>query len=144
MIIGKREIFMIGVLVVSCLACKKEQISQPVQKTPFEQWRSLHLRNYTMDQRVMCFCLAGGRLVRITVHSDTIANVINTFNSSTVTYPNYRTIDDLFGIIKDHSFDSVIVRYNTQYGYPEYLDIDPQLHPVDSGILFETSNLKIP
>jgi hypothetical protein len=92
----------------------------------------------------MCFCLAGGRLVRITVRSDTIENVINTFDSSTVTYPNYRTIDDLFKIIQDHSFDSVIVRYNTRYGYPKYLDIDPQLHPVDGGILFETSNLKIP
>jgi hypothetical protein len=31
------------------------------------------------------------------------------------------------------------VRYNEEYGYPEYLDIAPQQHPVDGGFSYETS-----
>jgi len=48
----------------------------------------------------------------------------------------------LFGIIKNPNGDSLVVRYNSIYGFPEYLDINPQQHPVDGGALYETSNLR--
>ena len=53
-------------------------------------------------------------------------------------------MDSLFAIIRNSKGHSLIVRYNVQYGYPEYLDVNLQVHPVDGGYLYETSNLQIP
>jgi hypothetical protein len=55
----------------------------------------------------------------------------------------YLTVDSLFSIIRTRPGDSIVVTYNETYGYPEKLDINPQQHPVDGGVLFETSNLQI-
>ena len=136
--------YLLGILILCCLGCTKEQISQPVQLTPYEQWRSLNLHSYTIDQSRSCFCPHAGEIVRITVRSDTIASVIRISDASIVTYPYYVSVDSLFGVIQDPSTDSLIIRYNPQYGYPEYLDVNPQLHPVDGGFLYETSNLQVP
>jgi hypothetical protein len=82
--------------------------------------------------------------MRITVRSDTVARVINVSDASVVTVTYYLTIDSLFGIIRNARTDSLVIRYNNQYGYPEYLDVNPQLHPVDGGVLYVTSNLQVP
>ena len=139
-----KKIFILGIMIVWCAACKKEQASQPVHQTPIEQWRSFNLHNYTIDQSRSCFCPHGGELMRITVRSDTIAGVVRISDNSIATYPYFVSIDSLFGIIRYLKTDSLVIRYNVQYGYPEYLDVDPQLHPSDGGYLLETSNLHIP
>ena len=139
-----KKIFILGIMIVWCAACKQEQASQPVLQTPYEQWRSFNLHNYTIDQSRSCFCPHGGELMRITVRSDTIAGVVRISDNSIVLYPYYVSIDSLFGIIRYLKTDSLVIRYNVQYGYPEYLDVDPQLHPSDGGYLLETSNLHIP
>jgi hypothetical protein len=134
----------IGVLMISISSCKKEVVSpQPTWETPFQQWQSLNPHNYTIDQRRSCFCPGGGELVRITVRHDTIARVVRISDTSVITYPFYCTIDSLFAIIHHVKADSMVIRYSSQYGYPEYLDVDPQAHPVDGGFLYETSNLQI-
>ena len=138
-----RIIYLFGFLILCSLACKKEQVSQPVQLTPYEQWRSLNLHNYTIDQSRSCFCPYAGELMHIIVRSDTIANVIRISDLSIVTSPAYISIDSLFGIIRKSKTDSLVIRYNTQYGYPEYLDVNPHLHPLDGGYLYETSNFQI-
>jgi hypothetical protein len=137
-------IVLIGLSVIWCLGCKKEQSSQPVQQSPYEQWQSHNFHNYTIDQKRSCYCPQGGELVRITVRSDTIAQAMRVYDTSIVTYPFYLTIDSLFGFIRNSRTDSLVIRYNDQYGYPEYLDVDPQLHPIDGGFLYEISNLQIP
>jgi hypothetical protein len=139
-----KNIFLLGIFIVCCAACKEEQATQPVQQTPYDQWRSINLHNYSIDQTRSCFCLHGGELMRVTVRSDTIAGVIRISDNSVVTFPYYVSIDSLFGIIRTSTADSLFIRYNAQFGYPEYLDVNPQLHPVDGGFLIETSNLHIP
>lgn len=138
-----KTFFAVGILIVCCAACKKDETSQPGQQTPYEQWQSHNLRNYTVEQIRSCFCPGGGDHVRMTVRADTIARLVLVSDSSVVTRPYYRTIDSLFAIIRNSKGDSLVVRYNVQYGYPEYLDVNPQLHPVDGGYLYETSNLQI-
>ncbi|MEJ2103702.1 MAG: DUF6174 domain-containing protein [Ignavibacteriaceae bacterium] len=81
--------------------------------------------------------------MRITVRADTIFNIINIEDNSVVTNPYYYTIDSLFGIIQYSEYDSIVIKYNSTYGFPEFLDINPQLHPVDGGVLYETNNLQI-
>jgi hypothetical protein len=144
MVTNMKNIILLGIFIVCCAACKKEETSQPVQQTPYELWRSQNLHNYSVDQSRSCFCPHRGELLRITVRSDTIADVIRISDNSIVSYPYYVSIDSLFGIIQYSKTDSLVIRYNAQYGYPEFLDVDPQLHPIDGGFLLETSNLKVP
>ncbi len=125
------------------MACKKEETSQPGQQTPYEQWQSHHLHNYTVEQIRSCYCPGASDRVQITVRADTIARLVRVSDTSVVTIPYYCTVDSLFGIIQNSKRDSLVVRYNALYGYPEFLDVNPQLHPVDGGVLYETSNLQI-
>jgi hypothetical protein len=82
--------------------------------------------------------------MRITVRSDIVAQIKRVSDASVITFPYYLTIDSLFGIIRNSKTDSLVIRYNDQYRYPEYLDVNPQLHPLDIGVLYETSNLQVP
>jgi hypothetical protein len=81
------------------------------------------------------------------VRSDTITSVRKLSDGSLVPYPRsrqYLTVDSLFGIIRNPGSDSINVTYDTTYGYPDMVDINPQQHPVDGGELYQTSNLQIP
>jgi hypothetical protein len=137
-------IIVLGLSLMCFAGCKNEQSSQPAQQTPYEKWQSQNIHDYTIDQKRSCYCPQGGELVRITVRSDTVAQAIRVSDTVVVTYPFYLTIDSLFAIIRNSRTDSLVIRYNNQYGYPEYLDVNPQLHPVDSGFLYESSNLHVP
>ena len=137
-------LYVLLLLLVRC----KDQPSQPLPPNPYEQWLSHSIHNYTVTQVLSCFCANGGVAMRITVRSDTIA-LVNRLSDS-VEIPRsqwiaYSTIEDLFAIIRfGPKTDSLVVTYNSQFGYPERLDVNPQLHPVDGGVLYETSSLQIP
>jgi hypothetical protein len=93
-----------------------------------------------------CFCPDGGETMRITVRSDTIALVTRLSNNTVLSSPSsgyYCTIDSLFGIIRYSKNDSLVITYDSLYGYPGKLDINPQLHPIDGGVLYITANLQI-
>ncbi len=137
------KIYLMIFVFLCCVACNKQQVSEPDLQTSYELWLSQNLHNYSIDQMRDCFCILTGELVRITIRSDTIFSVIKISDTTIVTYPIYFTVDSLFGIIRNSKDDSLVIRYNAQYGYPEFLDINPQLHPVDGGILYKTSNLQI-
>ena len=138
-----KKMFLIFLALLFCVSCKKEQTSEPVKQTGYELWRSKNLHNYSINQIRSCFCPDAGEVVCITVRSDTIFSVVRLSDTTNVSNPVYFTVDSLFGIIKNSKTDSLLIRYNTIYGFPEFLDINPQWHPVDGGILYETSNLKI-
>ena len=136
-----RKSSLIILLVLISISCKNDQAVESDLKSPYELWKSKNIHNYSIDQIRFCFCPDAGQLVRITVRSDTIQNIIRLSDDNKITYPFYYTIDSLFGIINKSKNDSLVIRYNSLYDYPEYLDINPQLHPVDGGVLYETSNL---
>ena len=137
---------LISILPLIVLGCS-DQGFQPLPRDPYEQWRSFNLYNYTIDQARICYCPEGGQTMRITIRGDTIASVARLSDSSSVSPPMstyYLSVDSLFGVIRSSRRDSLVAAYNETYGYPETLDINPQLHPVDGGVLYRTSNLQIP
>jgi hypothetical protein len=138
-----KKVFLIFLILLFCTSCKKEQVSEPVKQTPYELWRSKNLHNYSINQIRSCFCPDADEVVSITVRSDTIFSVVKFSDTTIVTSPIYCTVDSLFGIIKNSKTDSLEIRYNAIYGFPEFLDINPQWHPMDGGVLYETSNLKV-
>jgi len=138
--------FQIGVLLLILVGCK-DQATQPLPVGPYERWKSYGLHDYSIEQTRICYCQQGGQTMRIAVRSDTIASVTNLSDGSTVSYPIsrvYRSVDSLFSTIRNARTDSLVITYNKTYGYPERLDINPQLHPVDGGVLYITSNLHVP
>ncbi|MFA6979106.1 MAG: DUF6174 domain-containing protein [Ignavibacteriaceae bacterium] len=134
--------FILLLLLLGCTSCKKESVSEVLPQTPYESWRSQNLHNYSIDQVRTCFCPDGGVVVRLTVKSDLIFSITKVSDGSLVTSPYYYTVDSLFGIINNPKGDSLVIKYNAKYGFPEYLDINPQQHPVDGGVLIESSNLQ--
>ncbi len=56
----------------------------------------------------------------------------------------YLPVDTLFAIIQRGTPTSVAVTYDSQYGYPSRLVMNPQMLPIDAGIIYENSNLRVP
>jgi hypothetical protein len=140
-----RSIFLIVIITFIFIGCV-EQTSVPLSFTPNEKWRSYNIHNYTIEQIRSCYCINGGQRMRITVRSDSIYLVMRISDSTLIIYPDYKyylTINSLFGIIQNSKSDSLIVTYDSKYGYPNKLDINPQLHPLDGGVMYVTSNLQI-
>lgn len=134
-----------ALLLLTLVSCN-DRGSDPVLDA-YEQWRSLGLHDYTINQKRVCFCVDGGQTMILTVRADTIASVLRLLDGAQLLQPAstfYLTVDSLFGLIRNAHGDSLVIRYNPQYGYPEWLDINPQLHPVDGGVLYETSSLRAP
>jgi hypothetical protein len=138
--------WMIIVLSLLMLPSCKNNIVEPAAGDPYTLWKSYNLHDYTIDQTRQCFCINGGMKVNIVVRSDTVCSVIVLSDNSLVLSPYsklYLPIDSLFGIIRSRSGkDSLDITYNSVYGYPEKLDINPQQHSVDGGVLYVTSNLQ--
>lgn len=140
-----RQYLKTGLLLLLLLGC--DQTTQPDTSKPYTRWKSYDLHDYTIDQLRSCFCVLGGVTMTVTVRSDTVASVWNAADSSEA--PStisgfYLTVDSLFGIVRNPGADSLVIHYDQTYGYPDTLDINPQQHPVDGGVLYVTSKLRIP
>jgi hypothetical protein len=133
-----KSIMTLSISLLMFLSCNT-RISQPAEIDPYEKWKSKNIHNYVIEQKRICYCPNSDEIARITVRSDTIISVTRVLDDSVITNPYYLSINFLFGIIKSNNYDSIVVRYNEEYGYPEYLDIAPQQHPVDGGFSYETS-----
>jgi hypothetical protein len=120
---------------------------QPPAADAYERWMSHHLHDYTVTQTRGCFCAEGGVPMRVVVRADTIARVSRTSDGSVLSGQLarlYCPVDSLFAIIRRNTSDSLVIRYDAFYGFPDTLDINPQLHPVDGGVVFITSDLTVP
>jgi hypothetical protein len=136
----------VGLFVLTLAKCTDSGV-QPQASDPYQRWKSCNLHDYTILQRRGCFCPDGGVTMRIVVRADTIASVTRALDGSNLPVgvaQHYCTVDSLFAIIRRNVTDSLVVTYDGTYGYPDTLDINPQLHPVDGGVIYVTSSLSIP
>ncbi|MFA6542694.1 MAG: DUF6174 domain-containing protein [Bacteroidota bacterium] len=135
------------IALIGTLAACSDHGSEPLPADPYRRWLSYKIHDYTIDQVRECFCIDGGATMRVTVRGDTVAQVVRLSDSSLVspkTASWYLPIDSLFGIIRNPSADSIVVEYDEHYGYPRVLDINPQQHPVDGGVLYRIVNFQVP
>ncbi|KAB2922148.1 MAG: hypothetical protein F9K22_12420 [Bacteroidetes bacterium] len=108
------------------------------------RWKAAGIHDYTIEQMRSCFCFGSGEWVRLTVRSDTLFSAVRLSDGAPVLRPElgwYLSVDSLFGLIRHSSADSLVVVYDERYGFPSSLDVNPQLHPVDGGVLYTTANL---
>jgi hypothetical protein len=144
-----KKIFIALILLGFLQACK-DDATQPRTDRPSEayaRWKSYGYHDYTFDQMHMCFCINGGETMKVTVRADTVQSVLRLSDTTLLGWSEsrqYLTIDSLFAIIRDKRYDSLVIRYQPVFGYPDTLDIDPQMHPIDGGVLIISSNLRVP
>jgi hypothetical protein len=134
------------IIILSCILISCEELNDiPYSATSYELWRSYNIHDYTIEQVRYCFCIDAGEKVKVTVLSDSTYSVLRLSDSAIIPYPTsrlYLSVDSLFAAIQNSKGDSLVVTYDSKYGYPNKLDINPQLHPVDGGVMYETSNLQ--
>jgi len=87
--------------------------------------------DYSIDQRIDCFCPQAGIWVKLFIKSDTIANAIYIADNSPLTYEQirpYRTIKGLYEEIskKDTSTYYIKVIMDSVSNYPSYIYINPK------------------
>ncbi len=143
---GRRGLSLIALLVL-LTGCQDEGSSPDTTYPAYEKWISYHMQDYTIDQRRICFCGEGGQTMRLVIRSGAIISVIRLSDGIPLDSASsswYLTVNSLFSIIQHPGHDSLVIQYNGEYGYPEVLDVNPQLHPVDGGVRYETSNLQVP
>lgn len=142
-----KTVFIFACLSLSAIGCRDEIQNSPLSADPYDRWKSYNLHNYTIEQSRICFCVDEGVQMKIIVRSDTIFSVMRLSDSTVVGMPGsqwYLPVDSLFAIIRNHGKDSIVVQYNSVYGFPESLDINPQFHAVDGGVQYVTTHIQIP
>jgi len=135
------------VMTILLAGCQDQGTPLPDWSAPCDKWKSIGVTDYTIDQTVVCFCVNGGVPMRVVVRAGAIQSVTRRSDSTQLTPQEarlYLSVDSLFAIIRNPESQTLAVTYNPTYGNPERLDVDPQLHPVDGGVLYLTSNLRIP
>lgn len=110
--------------------------------------------DYSIDQKLSCFCPGRDRTVRLFVSADTIADVVDLSNKIRLPANEwylYKTIKGLFDEISslDTSVFTVKISYDPVYHYPLFIYANPK--PVyvndtivqiimDAGFSYSTSN----
>ena len=128
------------------IGCADHGVQPGAASGYYALWVSLGIHDYAVDQSRDCFCAEERGPVRLTVRSGHILSVMRLSDSALVPLADaslFRTIDSLFSVIRTTQ-DSIVVSYNPDYGYPEVLTINPQQIPVDGGIVYRTSDLRVP
>ncbi len=137
----------LAIILVALAGCQDQGVSPPAWQKPYELWQFYRYQNYTIDQSRHCFCPNAGERMRIVIRSGAVVSVSRVSDGTSLSQQEsslYLTVDSMFSLIRSPGPDSLVVSYNSQYGYPESLDINPQLHPVDGGVLYLSSNLTSP
>jgi Family of unknown function (DUF6174) len=103
--------------------------------------------SYTMQQRVVCYCITGATTFQVTVTTGAITRAVNVTTGesmSTTLLTIFRTVDQLFtqaregiareGVVTSMAFDATM-------GYPTTLSLDPIRNAVDDEVTYVTSNV---
>ncbi|MBE0645647.1 MAG: hypothetical protein IH600_16325 [Bacteroidetes bacterium] len=142
------------VLFLACLcltaACDDDNAAPPDTtelRQAREHWEQMGFDSYEITQRRNCFCLLGGRPVRLLVFRDSLVSGVNLEDSTALTSDElqwYLTVDQLFDYIADIDPAQVAhyeARYDGTYGFPAYFYVDRSEQIADEEIGFECSDL---
>jgi hypothetical protein len=110
-----------------------------------ERWEASGIRDYRLTVGRLCFCLeqAATRVI-VEVRNGAVAS--RTYlDSGAVVEPQwtalYPGVPGLFRVIEDaiRNGSQLEVRYHSALGYPQSIEIDEDLRPVDGGVSYAVS-----
>lgn len=123
-----------------------------------QAWEKQNISDYQFDISIDCFCPQGLSPATIIVRSDTISAVLDPKTGKTLRTPNadkpvmeqlpdyYPTVSKLFDIIGKaiaQNYAHLDVRYNSDYGYPEQVNLEHSKKVSDDAITYTVSNFKL-
>jgi hypothetical protein len=119
-------------------------------KKQARRWREQGISNYQFDFQWICFCVEDyRRAVTITVRNNVITEVRYLDNNERVepaNFDRYRTIDELYALIKDagaRNADRIDITYDANLNFPMTGYIDYSYRLMDEEIKFKVSNLQL-
>jgi hypothetical protein len=143
-------------LVLSLLAVGCSGIEDPLSRREIRElvsararWNSSPARNaYTYDVRQSCFCPVEVTVWNSLTVIDGVIVDVRTERGEPVPrslWPQFSTVDRLFARIEvtdDSYLEDIIVRFDTQYGYPVEMNFvySPQI--ADAGIAYYARDLR--
>ena len=111
-------------------------------------WASHGITNYRFQFQQGCFCdpITSSR-VSITVADGAISSVRDVHADTLVSasfWTRFKTIDQLFDIVlrAENEADRLDVEYDSQYGYPSFIDVYWDAGATDNGWVAEASELE--
>ena len=93
--------------------------------------------DYSMEQRMDCFCSQTGIWVKLFIKADTVSNAVRVSDNNQLSYDDfkyYKSIKGLFDTITetDTTVYNLVVTYNSEINYPSYIYLNPKPFVTDS------------
>src|SRR5690606_23652442 len=112
---------------------------------PRARWEAYELTDYTIEQRLGCFCAGPLQFVAVVRDNDVVAlrNASPPLEDESWV-DHYRTVEELFDLIEEaQEVDPAVleVTYHPRYGYPTRIYIDYSAQTADEEVGFTLSNL---
>lgn len=129
-------------------ACERAAIDYSGIADARARWRSHGFKNYSIEQKRICFCPPPHGFVRLTIKDKTIVEAIDLDNGQPLPKEKldwFQTVDELFVWIESARAQNPVrldVEYDAVYGYPRKIDFDYGENIADDELSIEIQALK--
>lgn len=115
---------------------------------PTARWSAYGLKNYTIEQKRLCFCRFPHEFVKLVVKDNKIVAGIDLTNGRPVPaeiLQYYQTVDQLFAWIEETKAlnpERLEIVYDSRFGYPKKISYDYKSQVADDELWIETQALQ--
>jgi hypothetical protein len=115
---------------------------------PRARWQAYQLRNYVFEQQRTCFCINGGETCLVYVSNDKVVDVVRKSDGQSVfrefgfLYKTANQLLDLADSLKSVTVARLVVEYDTRFGFPRYIYVDPNAQMADEEYGYLTTSVK--
>jgi hypothetical protein len=143
----KIQIILAAIIIVAIISC--DNTSEPDYSgiaDPSTRWQAYGIKNYSLEQARICFCVNRGVNAKVFIIDNKIVNVLDIAKGTSLPQNEwqwYKTIDQLFATISAINKDSVAsfhVDYDLKYGFPTSFFVDPNSHIADEEYGYDSKN----
>ena len=104
--------------------------------------------DYSIEQKMGCYCPQGGIWVNLLITADTISNAMRISDNQQLTYDEfkyYKSIKGLFDKISETDTNTykLIVTFDYEYNYPSFLYIDPKPIVIDDSTIVTVADAQL-
>ena len=151
-------LFLASIFLLGLVSCEVEEYEpSPFRVAMIElnkaksKWRISEIKHYKLEQRKECYC--EDKVTNWNILEVDLENRIMKVNDSVVVggdlpkgWPWIKTVPQLFNLVS-HELKSIPysldVQYNDEYGYVEYLGVDPHYGIADDEYTYQIKNFEV-
>ncbi|MDZ7361234.1 MAG: DUF6174 domain-containing protein [candidate division KSB1 bacterium] len=136
-------------LFILCVACEHDQLQDySFLRDAQARWKACNFRNYSIEQKRICFCAFRHGFVRLTIKNNKIVEGVDLTNQQPLpqeTLQYYQTVDEVFAWIEETKAMKparLEVEYDARFGYPKKIAFDYSEGVADDELWIEMQALK--